>query len=147
MMPICRPYSRTARAFRLAYSEFIRMPILGLRLILVYGVQRPFFFVAWSTARLVFPNERHHGGHERARNEHEIVVESADVIEQRVEARDDFPGLDPGDVHLRDSQMTAKLSLAPATVLACLFEFRPHIGGKLTKTNGPDMLLYILLHY
>ena len=65
-------------------------------------------------------------GHQRSWHQHEIEVEHAHHIEQRVEARHDATGLDPGNVRLRQADLPAKLRLTPTKAQPC----RLQLGAK-----------------
>src|SRR6516162_3571620 len=144
MTPICFPYRSTESALSFFGSNFIAW-VLRIVFVAVGGVEGALLAFARHVLHVV-AHERLDHGHERAGDHDEVAFEHADDFKQRVVAGHDFPRLDAGDVHLGQAETASQFLLAPAALLARLFQSPAHFARKSFKAQWFDMLFYIILH-
>src|ERR1039458_8224227 len=146
MTPIWWPCKRTASVFSVFGSKFIVGLPLCSGLVVLTRVERLFSLIAMLVWILMIANESLKGGHERAGDHQEVIVEHTHQIQESVIAGHDLAGLDAGDMHLRQAGAPTQLGLAPAVFAPRLFQFLAHVCGKAIQPYRFDMLIYIFFH-
>src|SRR5438445_9068125 len=122
MTPIWRPCICTASAFGFFGSNLIVVRPLYLGFVFVGRIEGAFSLAAMLVLISMIADERLHGGHERARDHQEVIVEHTHKVQKSVEAWHDLAGLDSGDMHLRQSRGPSQPGLAPAALCPLLFQ-------------------------